>query len=239
MRRALGILAVALIAAACGSSAGTGDLTVFAAASLTEALPQIAPDATYSFAGSDELAAQLEAGAPADLFLAASPKYPEELERRGIVEGLRVFALNRLVLIVPSGNPAGVAGVDDLARPGVKVVVGAEGVPVGDYTRAVLEALGASAVLENVVSEEPNVKGVVAKVALGAADAGFVYVTDVKPVADSVQAIELPAGEQPPIRYVVAIVSASRHREAAEAFVERLLSDDGRRVLLDEGFGLP
>ncbi len=121
----------------------------------------------------------------------------------------------------------------------MKVVVGAEGVPVGDYTRAVLETLGASDVLANVASEEPDVKGVVAKVASGAADAGFVYVTDVAPVADEVEVVELPADAQPPIEYVLGIVSGTAHREAAEAFVRSLLGDAGREALSAAGFGLP
>jgi molybdate transport system substrate-binding protein len=237
---AAALLAVAALAAGCGGSSGEdGELTVFAAASLSDVLPALEPGATYSFAGSDELAAQIESGVPADVYLAASPKYPEQLEEQGLVEDLRTFATNRLVLIVPKGNPAGVATVADLAAPGVKVVVGADGVPVGDYTRSVLEALGATGVLANVASEEPDVKGVVAKVATGAADAGFVYATDVAAAADDVEAIELPADAQPPIEYVLAIVSGTARREAAEAFVDSLLGETGRQALADAGFGLP
>jgi molybdate transport system substrate-binding protein len=237
---AAALLAVAALAAGCGGSSGEdGELTVFAAASLSDVLPALEPGATYSFAGSDELAAQIESGVPADVYLAASPKYPEQLEEQGLVEDLRTFATNRLVLIVPKGNPAGVATVADLAAPGVKVVVGADGVPVGDYTRSVLEALGATGVLANVASEEPDVKGVVAKVATGAADAGFVYATDVAAAADDVEAIELPADAQPPIEYVLAILSGTARREAAEAFVDSLLGETGRQALADAGFGLP
>lgn len=236
---AAALLGLVALAAGCGGSGSDAKLTVFAAASLSEVLPSIDPGATYNLAGSDELAAQLESGAEADLYLAASPKYPRELEAKGLVEKLQTFATNRLVLIVPKGNPAAVATVVDLAEPGVKVVVGAEGVPVGDYTRTVLETLGASDVLANVASEEPDVKGVVAKVASAAADAGFVYATDVAPVAGEVEAIELPAGAQPPIEYVAAIVSSTEHREAAEAFLASLLGDPGREALSTVGFGLP
>jgi molybdate transport system substrate-binding protein len=237
---AAALLAVAALAAGCGGSSGEdGELTVFAAASLSDVLPALEPGATYSFAGSDELAAQIESGVPADVYLAASPKYPEQLEEQGLVEDLRTFATNRLVLIVPKGNPAGVATVADLAAPGVKVVVGADGVPVGDYTRSVLEALGATGVLANVASEEPDVKGVVAKVATGAADAGFVYATDVAAAADDVEAIELPAEAQPPIEYVAAIVSGTEHRAAAETFFAALTGDAGRQALSAAGFGLP
>ena len=189
MRRAL--LAFALVAlAGCGGAAGGGDTndhaTVFAAASLTEVFPQIDPAATYNFAGSDDLATQITEGAPADVFAAASTKYPDQLYDQGLVDKPEVFATNRLVLIVPKDNPAGIQSVDDLRNPDVRLVIGAEGVPIGDYTRTVLENMGATDVLDQVVSDEDDVKGVVGKVSLGEADAGFVYATDVKPVEDKV-----------------------------------------------------
>lgn len=234
-----GAALVAGLLAGCGSAGGGTGLTVFAAASLSDALPGLDARPTYNFAGSDELAAQLEAGARADVYLAASPRYPKELEAAGIVEGLRVFATNRLVLVVPAGNPAGISGVDDLLAGGSRVVIGAEGVPVGDYTRALLDALGAGALVRQVASEEPDVKGVVAKVASGAADAGFVYATDAAAARGRVEAIELPAAAQPPIEYVAAVVTGSDEKGAARAFVERLLGDEGRAALRDAGFGLP
>ena len=201
MRRLLLALVVVLLAGGCGNGGtGGGDsneqATVFAAASLTEVFPQINPDATYNFAGSDDLATQITEGAPADVFAAASPKYPDQLFEDGLVDKPEVFATNKLVLIVPKDNPASIQSVDDLHNPDVKLVIGAEGVPIGDYTRTVLENMGASDVLDQVVSEEDDVKGVVGKVSLGEADAGFVYVTDVKPVEDKVTAIELPAEAQ-------------------------------------------
>ena len=119
-----------------------------------------------------------EQGAPADVYAAASPKYPDELYAAGLVEKPVVFATNRLVLVVPASNPARIGDAFDLARPGVKLVIGQAGVPVGDYTRKVLANLGLSSALANVVSQETDVKGVVAKVALGEADAGIVYATD-------------------------------------------------------------
>jgi molybdate transport system substrate-binding protein len=240
----LGALLALLGGCGGGSSSSTGAAgsekpTVFAASSLTEVFPKIEPDATYSFAGSDDLATQIRNGAPADVYAAASPKYPDELLADGLVDKPEVFATNRLVLIVPKDNPAGVQSVDDLENEGVKLVIGAEGVPIGDYTRTVLENLGATGALDRVVSEEDDVKGVVGKVALGEADVGFVYATDVKPVADKVTAIELPPGAQAVVEYEIAVVQAAPHHDAAHAFVERVLGDDGRSTLSEAGFGLP
>ena len=168
-----------------GDDAGDGPLDVYAAASLAEVFPQIDPDARFSFAGSDELATQIREGAPADVYAAASSKYPQELFEEELVEEPVTFASNRLVLIVPRANPAAIESVEDVLQPGTRLVVAAEGVPVGDYTRTVLETLGLSAALDNVVSNEDDVKGVAGKVALGEADAGFVYATDVTPVDGS------------------------------------------------------
>jgi len=178
VRRALLALALVVLAG-CGGAAGGGDkndnATVFAAASLTEVFPQVDSAATYNFAGSDDLATQITEGAPADVFAAASTKYPDQLYDQGMVDKPEVFATNRLVLIVPKDNPTGIQSVDDLRNPDVKLVIGAEGVPIGDYTRTVLENMGATDVLEQVVSEEDDVKGVVGKVSLGEADAGFFF----------------------------------------------------------------
>jgi molybdate transport system substrate-binding protein len=244
VRRALLGLVVVLLAAGCANDGtGGGDAgaqaTVFAAASLTEVFPQIDPDATYNFAGSNDLATQITEGAPADVFAAASTKYPDQLYADGLVDKPEVFATNRLVLIVPRDNPAGIQSVDDLRKPGVKLVIGAEGVPIGDYTRTVFENMGASNVLDQVVSEEDNVKGVVGKVSLGEADAGFVYATDVKPVEDKVTAIELPEEAQAEVQYEIAVVKAAPHHDAAHEFVEQVLSDDGQAMLQAAGFGPP
>jgi molybdate transport system substrate-binding protein len=242
VRRAV-VLTLALVLVGCGGSSGSGDrdepASVFAAASLTEVFPQIDSGPKYNFAGSDDLATQIREGAPADVFAAASPKYPEQLHRAGLVDKPAVFATNRLVLIVPKANPADVESVDDLGRAGVKLVIGAEGVPIGDYTRTVLENMGATDVLGQVVSEEDDVKGVVGKVALGEADAGFVYATDVRPVADKVKAIDLPASAQAVVEYEIVVVKAAAHPEAAHAFVEHVLGDEGGRALRKAGFGVP
>lgn len=244
MRAILGI-AVALALAGCGTGEGgpgstSGeDAAVFAASSLTEVFPLIEPSATYNFAGSDDLATQITEGAPADVFAAASPKYPEQLYEEGLVQKPEVFATNKLVLIVPKGNPAGIESVDDLREDGVKLVIAAEGVPIGDYTRTVLENMDATDVLDRVVSEEDDVKGVVGKVAMGEADAGFVYATDVRPVADKVTAIELPESAQAEVKYEIAVLKAAKRPDAAMAFVEQVLGDKGRLALERAGFGLP
>jgi molybdate transport system substrate-binding protein len=237
-RLALFAVLAALVLPAAGS-AGTR-LTVFAAASLTDVFPRIDGGERYSFAGSDQLALQIRQGAPADVYAAASPKYTELLYRDGFVQKPVVFATNKLIVLVPRSNPAHIRSVYDLRRPGVKVVVGDSTVPIGIYTRQILDALGITAdVTKNVVSEETDVKGIVSKVALGEADAGFVYRTDARPVASSTRSIALPAWAQPPIRYELAVVRASKHRAAAMAFIRKVLAKRGRMLLARFGFGLP
>ena len=236
MRRAV-TLALAGLVAACGGSESDRP-TVFAAASLTEVFQELDPDARFNFAGSDELAAQLREGAEADVYAAASATYPQQLFAEGLVERPRVFATNRLVLIVPAGNEAGIESLGDLDRAGVKLVVGAEGVPVGDYTREVLDRAGASGVLDRVVSEEQDVKGVVGKVALGEADAGFVYATDARAAGSDVRAIELPTAAAVDIRSLIAIVRGG-DRDVGEAFIDLVLSERGRAALAAAGFGPP
>jgi molybdate transport system substrate-binding protein len=234
------MIAMLLGLAGCGGNgSGDGPLDVYAAASLAEVFPDIDPDANFSFAGSDELATQIREGAPADLYAAASSRYPQELFEEGLVDEPATFATNRLVLVVPKANPAAIESVEDLLRPGTRLVVAAEGVPVGDYTRTALETLGLSKALDNVVSNEDDVKGVTAKVSLGEADAGFVYATDVTPVADRVLAFELPDHAQPPIEYQVAVVANTDDEDAAAKFIEKLLGAEGRAALESAGFVVP
>lgn len=223
-----------------GSVTGATPITVLAAASLTQVFPRISATPRYSFAGSDQLALQIGQGAPADVYAAASPKYTELLYRDGFVLKPVVFATNKLILLVPKSNPASIRTVYDLRRAGVKLVVGDSSVPIGSYTRQILDTLGITAdVLKNVVSQETDVKGIVTKVALGEADAGLVYRTDAKPVASRTRTIALPAWAQPAIRYEVAVVKASSHLVAARAFVKQLASKRGRLLLAKAGFGLP
>jgi len=232
------LLAALLFISACGGSGEARPLEVFAASSLRETFVEL-EGPRYSFAGSDELALQITEGAEADVFAAASPKAPEELYEAGLVERPRAFATNRLVLIVPRENEAGIQGLTDLRQPSVRLVLGDEGVPIGDYTREALARAGAEDVLENAVSFEDDVKGVVSKVALGEADAGLVYATDARAAEDDVSVIELPAAIQPEVRYTVAVVAGSDRQDEAEAFVERLLLREGRAALREAGFGPP
>jgi molybdate transport system substrate-binding protein len=216
----------------------SGRLNVFAAASLTEVFPLIDKRPKYQFAGSDQLAFQIQQRAPADVYAAASPKYPEQLYQQGLVQKPIQFATNTLVLIVPKSNPAGIHSVLDLTKPEVKVVIGDPGVPVGSYTRTVLNNLGISAaVMKNVVSQETDVKGIVGKVVLGQADAGFVYVTDAKPVLGKVGVIRIRESAQPHVVYEVAVVKHATHLQAAYAFVTRLIRPQGQRQLVKYGFG--
>jgi molybdate transport system substrate-binding protein len=231
----------ALIALALPSATGAGgSFTVYAAASLTEVFPRIDKTPRYSFAGSDQLALQIRQGAPVDVYAAASPKYPQLLYHDGLMGKPVTFATNRLLVIVPKSNPAKIETVYDLRRSGVKVVVGDPAVPIGAYTRQLLDTLGiTNAVMPNVVSQEADVKGIVAKVALGEADAGFVYRTDARPVSSKVDKVLIPRWAQPAIRYQVAVVSSTSRRVEARAFIRRVLSKRGRLQLNRAGFGLP
>ncbi len=211
-------------------------LTIFAAASLTNVFPQIAPRAQYSFGGSNQLAAQIQQGAPADVFASANTSIPYQLYDQGLVEKPVLFTRNELVLIVPRSNPANIHSVADLAKPGVKLVVAAPGVPVGDYTRTVLKNMNLGNVLNNVVSNESDVREVLAKVALGEADAGFVYVTDARTVRGKVATIGIRWAAQPRVSYAVAVVRASKHKAAARAFVKALLGKAAQAKLRAAGF---
>ena len=235
------LLAVALIALALPASVSGGTpITIFAAASLTGVLERIDKSPRYSYAGSDQLAVQIQQGAPADVFAAASPKQTQLLYRNGLLRKPVAFATNRLIVLVPRANPGRITSVYDLRRSGLKLVIGDRTVPIGSYTRQILDTLGITAdVMNNVASQETDVKGIVAKVALGEADAGFVYLTDAKPVASRTRSVALPAWAQPPIRYEIAVVKSSPNSTAATSFVKKVLSKRGRLVLKNAGFGLP
>ena len=214
-----------------------------AATSLKTALTEYGRDFSEakvraSFAGSDELAAQIRQGVKPDVFASANTTLPEALYKEGLVEKPRVFAANRLVLAVPASG-ARVSGLADLEKPGVTIAMGSATVPVGSYTRKVLAKLPAGeakAILANVRSNEPDVGGVVGKVAQGAVDAGFIYVTDVKAAGGELRAIDLPAGLQPQVSYGVAVVKGAKHPTEAKAFVDGLLRGDGRKRLDAAGF---
>jgi molybdate transport system substrate-binding protein len=233
---------LAMLFAGCGGTAG-GDakLTVSAASSLKDALPKFEPDASYSFAGSDQLAAQIRGGAEPDVFAAANTKLPDELFAAGLVEKPVVFAGNRLVVAVPAGS-AKVKSVADLAKQGVTIGAGAESVPIGSYTREVISRLPparAEKVLANIRSNEPDVAGVVGKLTQGAVDAGFVYATDVQAAGGKLVAIQLPASLQPRVAYAAAVVKGSERHAKAVKFVRGLAGPDGRAALMEAGFDPP
>jgi molybdate transport system substrate-binding protein len=242
------VVAVLLIAlAGCGSSGDDrGEVLVSAATSLKSAFTSYGEqfddaEAQFSFAGSDELAAQIRTGAKPDVFASANTKLPDELFEQGLVERPRVFAANRLVLAVPAED-AEVGSLADLKAKGVTIAIGSAAVPVGAYTRKVLDRLGAAerrAILANVRSEEPDVGGISAKLGQGAADAGFLYVTDVTATNGRLKAIELPAALQPEVAYGVAIVKGAPHRAAALRFVAGLVQGAGADALKAAGFAPP
>ena len=234
MRVAAAVLVAGLLAAAAGASPDSRP-TVYAASSLTNVFPKIVP-AEYSFAGSDTLAAQIRQGAPADVFASANMKLPQGLHDDKLCSKPVVFTRNALVVIVPTSNPAGIHSIYDLTKQGVKVVIAAPSVPVGAYTRKVLAKLNLEGVLAHVVSEETDVREVLAKVALAEGDAGFVYATDARTASDKVKPITIPAGGQPNVRYGICVVAASSHKADARAFIAKVLAPRGQRILRHYGF---
>ncbi|MGH3137778.1 MAG: molybdate ABC transporter substrate-binding protein [Gaiellaceae bacterium] len=238
---ALAAVASALaLAVPARDDAATARPVVLAAASLTEVLPRIVPEASYSFGSSNSLAEQIRRGAPFDVYLSASPIYTQALKQEGLVRKPVAFATNSLVVIVPRSNPARIKTIFDLAkRPTLRLVVAGPKVPIGLYTRDVLKRLGLLRVLKKIVSLEPDVKGIVGKVALGQADAGFVYRTDIAPVASRARAISIPARAQPTVVYELAIAEKPVSLEASQDFVIAVLGPDGRRALKTARFGIP
>ncbi len=243
---------LALATAGCGGGGGGSgrsakpQLTVSAAASLKGAFTTYGQqfggaEARFSFAGSDELAAQIRKGVRPDVFAAANTKLPDQLYHEGKVTKPVVFAGNRLVLAVPAESSK-ISTLRDLTRSGAKLAVGAESVPVGSYTRDVLARLPAGeskAILANVRSNEPDVKGVIGKLTQGAADAGFVYATDVVATEGKVRTIELPRSLQPRVKYGIAAVKGAKQPKAAKAFIDGLLSGAGLKAMTDAGFESP
>lgn len=226
-------------------------LHVFAAASLSDAFTEIARTferrhpglrVRMNFAGSQQLASQIEQGASADVFASADQRWMEYVRERKLVSGEPVvFARNRLVVIIPKTKPARLRRLQDLAATGVKFVIGADAVPAGRYSRIALRNLArepgfgtdfATRVLRNVVSEEENVRSVVGKVQLGEADAGIVYRSDVTPgVARFLRVLEIPESANVLASYPIAMLEESKSRDLAQAFVDLVLSAEGQRVI--------
>jgi molybdate transport system substrate-binding protein len=278
MRACLLVIAVgfAAIASACGGDAGatrtsvspsstatdsieTGTLTVYAAASLTDAFQEIgdAFDAAhagvhteFNFAGSPTLRTQLEQGAEADaLAVADQPNMQAAVDKKLVDDTGSIFARNKLTIIVPKGNPGGVTAPKDLAKPGLKLVLAQADVPVGKYARESIAKMAADAsfgasfsddALANVVSNEPNVKSVVTKVQLGEADAGIVYTTDVtEGVAGDIETIAIPDAFNVFASYPIAVLAEAKHTAAARALIDYVLSDAGQTILKKYGFLTP
>lgn len=211
-------------------------LTVFAAASLTNVFPQIDKRERYSFGGSNALAAQIQQGLPADVFASANTSIPDQLYAEGLVTQPVDFTANKLVIVVGKGNPQRIRKPADLERSGIRLVIAAAGVPVGDYTRTVLANLGLSNLVGKAVAQETDVREVLAQVALGQADAGFVYLTDAKAFAGRVGVIGIPKKAQPKVIYAAAAVRSSKHLKEAEAWVKQLNSRTAQRKLRAAGF---
>jgi molybdate transport system substrate-binding protein len=231
---AMGLLA---LPAGRAESATRAQLTVYAAASLTNVFPAIDKNEKYSFGGSNALAAQIKQGAPADVFASANMTLPTQLFQQGFCSKPKVFTRNALVIVVPKSNPAHIRNIYNLTKSGVKIDIAASGVPVGTYTLQILKNMNlTNAVLKNVVSQETDVREVLAKVALAEADAGFVYSTDAKTVPGKVKVIKIPAWARPKLQYGICVVSSSSQKTAAKAFIKRVLGKAGQKKLRRYGF---
>jgi molybdate transport system substrate-binding protein len=246
---------LALLLAGCSGPSAADEVVVYAAASLTNAFGALSTafeaahpgvTVTLNFGASSQLASQLIEGAQADVFASANPAQMQVAADAGRIETWQDFASNRLTVIVPVGNPAGIAGLSDLLVPHrMALVLAAPGVPVREYADQALDRLAESdpsvdraAASTNLVSEEANVRQVVAKVALGEADAGIVYTTDVTPdVADQLEMIEIPDAFNVTATYPIALVAGAPHPALARQYVDFVLSAEGQAILAGWGFG--
>ncbi len=244
---ALAVLGLVLPLAACGGSdEDPTTLTVYAAASLTSTFEQLGKefeaehdgvDVQLSFGGSSDLVTQIQEGADADVFASADTANMDKLSGADLADGdPQDFATNTLEIAVPPGNPAGITGLQDLAKAGVNLVVCAPEVPCGAAAQGVADAAG---VTLSPVSEEQSVTDVLAKVTSGEADAGLVYRTDVLGAGDAVEGIEFPEATSVVNTYPIVVVKGSGEPDLAREFVELVLGDTGRKVLSDAGFGHP
>jgi molybdate transport system substrate-binding protein len=253
---------LALVAAGCGGddddddeaaatttvaeSELTGTLQVFAAASLTDAFGEVGdafmeanPDVTvqFNFAGSSALATQIQEAAPADVFASADENNMQKVVDSGDVTAEpQIFATNVLEIVVPAGNPGAVDGLDDFANPDLLIGLCAEEVPCGRFGR---QALTNAGVTPSIDTNEPDVRSLLTKVEAGELDAGIVYVTDVQSAGDSVEGVEIPDDVNVVATYPIASVAAAANPDAAEAFVEFVMSSDGQDILATYGFGAP
>ncbi len=248
MKRTVSLAAAAALLTACGGASSSDDrvpVTVLAAASLTGVFTELetafeaahpTADVRYSFGGSSDLAAQIVAGAPADVFASADQQQLAAVTGAGLTRGApEPFATNVLTIAVPAGNPSGIASFADLARPGVTEVVCAPQVPCGAAAEEIEQSTG---VTLSPASEESDVKSVLAKVAAGEADAGLVYVTDVAGSPD-VESIPFPEADSAVNEYPIAAIVDGPAGELGRAFVEFVLGEEGQAALREAGFGTP
>lgn len=262
-RRVLSLASVpVLLIAACGGdddddaddSAATteaaestleGDITVFAAASLTDAFDEVGaafgeanPDVNveFNYGPSSGLREQILEGAPADVFASANTSNMDQVVEGGAAESPEEFVTNRLQIAVPSGNPGGVDGLDDFADPDLLIGLCAEDVPCGEFGR---EALANAGVTPEVDTNEADVRALLTKVESGDLDAGIVYITDVLAAGDAVEGVDIPEEDNVAATYPIASLTDAGNAEVAEAFVEFVLSEDGQEILASYGFGSP
>jgi molybdate transport system substrate-binding protein len=255
-RRGALVATAVLALAACGDAPPSatpgpgdplsGDLTVLAAASLTDTFTELGDVFTaehpgvrvsFSFGGSSGLAEQIASGAPADVFAAASPATMTTVVDAGAADGEpTTFATNTLQVVVPAGNPAGVTGLADLADPDLTVALCSAQVPCGAASEKVFAAAGLTPAPDTL---EQDVRAVLTKVELGEVDAGLVYRTDVLAAGDAVEGVDVPEATDAVNDYPVAVLADAPNPAAARAFVDLVLSDEGRAVLRADGFGAP
>lgn len=250
----ISLLTILLVSCGSNRPAASEELTVFAAASLTDAFNELAEafeaqhdgvQVVLNFAGSSQLAAQLNEGATADLFAPANATQMQAVVDAGrIVAGSeKLFVSNRLTVIVPADNPVGITALEDLAQPGVQLILAVDGVPVRQYTDEIAATFPAEfqqAFYANLVSEEDNVRQVAAKVALGEADAGIVYTSDVTPdIATQVRQIAIPEAQNVVASYPIAPLADAPAPALAQDFINFVLSAEGQAILTRWGFGPP
>lgn len=250
--RTLLAVAAALVVAGCGTpgagagGGASGEITVFAAASLTESFTKLGKDyeaahpgakVKFGFAGSSALAQQLNQGAPADVFASAAPANMKQVTDTGIVKAEpTTFAKNTLQIVVPKGNPGGVTGLADFAKADLKIALCAEQVPCGSAAKKVFEAAGVTPRPDTL---EQDVKAALAKVALGEVDAALVYRTDVKAAGEEVEGKDFPEAAEAVNAYVIAPVAKASNSVGAKAFLDYVVSAEGWAVLAEAGFAAP